>query len=260
MRWFASFVALLLVTLSAAADPEDAVICTGKSFRAPERIAACSVIINAGGAGAEVLTFRGGAYAEVQDFDRAVGDFTAALKLAPAFAQAFSGRGGVHLQRANYDLAIADFSSALKWRTDAVDFFNRGFAFQQRGDYRSAIADYSQALELTPTSAKLLNNRCWARAILGVDLELALGDCDRSLALRQSPVTRDSRAFVYYRLGRFGDAIGEYDAILKQEPGNARALYMRGIAKMRAGEADVKRGREIDGSVTDEFERYRVRP
>lgn len=260
MRRFASIAALLLTTFAAAADPEDRAICAGKDFRALERIKACSVIINGGRAGAEVFTSRGLAHAEVRDFDRALGDFTAALKLEPGLAEAFSGRGSVHMQRAHYDLAISDFSNALKERLDASDLFNRGFAFQQRGDYRSAIADYSSALELKPASVELLNNRCWARAVLGVDLELALGDCDRALALKQKLNTRDSRGLVYYRLGRFGDAIGEYNAILAQEPNNARALYMRGLAKVRAGEADVKRAREIEGSVGDEFERMRVRP
>ena len=94
----------------------------------------------------------------------------------------------------------------------------------------------------------------------GVDLEEALGDCDRSIGLDDNVLTRDSRAFVYFRLARYADAIGEYDVVLKKSPKNAAALYMRGVAKMRAAESDVDAAERLDPGVGTAFERYRVKP
>jgi tetratricopeptide (TPR) repeat protein len=259
MRWLGACSILLTLGL-AAADPIDVSVCTGKGFSVPERIASCSALIDAGSTRADVYVFRGKAFATVPDFDRAVSDYSAAIKLNSAYADAFAGRGHVQLARSKFDLAITDYSRALAIRPDADDFHNRGFAFLKRGDYRSAIADYSSALEMRPRSATLLNSRCWARAVAGIDLEDALGDCDKSIGLNDNATTRDSRAFVYFRLGRFGDAIDEYDAALRANPKNASALYMRGIAKMRAAQADVDAAEGLDPDVAARFEKYRVRP
>lgn len=259
MRWLGA--CSILFSLSfAAAQPVDVSVCTGKGFSARERIASCTALIDAGSTRADVYVFRGGAFATVPDLDRAVADYSAAIKLNSAYADAFAGRGHVQIARLKYDLAIADYSRALAIRPHADDYHNRGFAFLKRGDYRSAIADYSSALEMRPKSATLLNSRCWARAVAGVDLEEALGDCDRSIGLDDSLLTRDSRAFVYFRLGRYQDAIAEYDAVLKKNSKNAAALYMRGVAKMRQGMSDVDAAEGMDPDVGAAFERYRVKP
>jgi tetratricopeptide (TPR) repeat protein len=259
MRWLGACSFLFSLGVAAAAEPVDLSVCTGKNFSARERIASCTALIDAGSTRADVYLFRGGAFATVPDFDRAFADYSAAIKLNGGYAQAFAGRGHVQIKRLKYDLAISDYSEALAIRPDADDYHNRGYAFMKRGDFRSAIADYTSALELQPKSATLLNSRCWARAAAGVELAEALADCDRSLAQRESALTRDSRAFVYYRLARYADAVGEYDRVLKADPKNAAALYMRGVAKMQAGLADVDAAAGLDPGVAEDFERYRVK-
>src|SRR5579863_5512456 len=118
----------------------------------------------------------------------------------------------------------------------ASAYFRRANAYLGSQRYDLAIADYSQALTLLPGDPRLLNNRCWARAIQGRDLATALADCDE--VVRKQPgsaVAHNSRGFVLLRLGRFDAAIADYDASLNANtrPNGLRAtsMYGRGVAE-----------------------------
>jgi tetratricopeptide (TPR) repeat protein len=140
--------------------------------------------------------------------------------------------------------------------------YNRGNALLQKAEYRQAIDDYSAALKLVPEDANALHERCWARAVLNVDLEDALSDCNASLRLRASDAeTLGGRAFLYMRLRFFRTAILDYDAGLAVEPKNALLLFGRGTAKIKAGdeeggEADLAAARAIDAKIEATFARY----
>ena len=47
---------------------------------------------------------------------------------------------------------------------------------------------------------------------------------------------RDTRAFIYLKLGDFSKAISEYGLALQTDPNHARALYGRGLAKAKSGD------------------------
>jgi tetratricopeptide (TPR) repeat protein len=83
-----------------------------------------------------------------------------------------------------------------------------------------------------------LNGRCWARAMLGKELDKALDDCNA--ALRRGPRNSevlDSRGLVHLRLGQYREAIEDYDAALRLQPRLAWSLYGRGLAKQKLGDA-----------------------
>jgi tetratricopeptide (TPR) repeat protein len=74
----------------------------------------------------------------------------------------------------------------------------------------------------------------------------------------------DSRGFVFLRLGRLERAIADYDAVLKQRPKLASALYGRGLARIgrgdrAGGQEDVTAARAVDPDVVAAFARYGVR-
>jgi len=100
-----------------------------------------------------------------------------------------------------------------------------------------AVSVLDSALAKAPDSAALLNSRCWTRALIGRELDLAEKDCDA--ALQRQPkfaAAIDSRAFVSLRQGRYADAIARYDAALALRPDYAASLYGRGMAKLKAGD------------------------
>jgi tetratricopeptide (TPR) repeat protein len=104
-------------------------------------------------------------------------------------------------------------------RDSAFAYNNRGEAWFAKGDSDRAIADYSEAIRLDRKNAEYLNNRCWARAIAGRDLLLAVTDCtEASRIARDDANIMDSRGLAYLRLSQLDDAVADYDAALKFNP------------------------------------------
>ncbi len=136
--------------------------------------------------------------------------------------------------------------------------------FAKSGNYSEAIRNFDEVLRLSPGDPEALNNRCWARAIVG-DLDNALKDCNQALQLRpRYGDAFDSRGFVNLRIGRNTNAIDDYDAALSIEPRRASSLYGRGIAKTRRGDADAGRNdiataKAIQANIADEFAGYGIR-
>jgi cytochrome c-type biogenesis protein CcmH/NrfG len=50
---------------------------------------------------------------------------------------------------------------------DAAAFYRRGQLYARYGEFTRAIADLNEAIRLKPDDPEALNNRCWARTILG---------------------------------------------------------------------------------------------
>jgi tetratricopeptide (TPR) repeat protein len=81
---------------------------------------------------------------------------------------AFNSRGNVHLTQRNYDRAIDDYNAAIRLDpTYAIGFNNRGLAYQGKRQIDRAIEDYDEAIHLNPISAVAFDNRATARQITG---------------------------------------------------------------------------------------------
>jgi tetratricopeptide (TPR) repeat protein len=110
------------------------------------------------------------------------------------------------------------------------------------------------------------NNRCWARAIAGRELPLAVTDCTEALRITPNDANfMDSRGFAYLRLSRLDDALADYDEALRRKPNLASSLYGRGLAKLKkgdavGGEADITAAKAIQAGIAEEFARYGVTP
>jgi len=141
------------------------------------------------------------------------------LALAVLFATAFAGRleavedleycynGSAAQQAGQHDLAISFYNQCIEWGdlslgNLAIVLYNRGTSRQFLEDFEGAAADYGRAIEINPEKANAYNGRCWAYAMLRRPDE-ALADCDESLRLvPDDPYTLDSRALVYWLLGK----------------------------------------------------------
>lgn len=129
---------------------------------------------------------------------------------------------------------------------------------------REAIDLAGTILQEKPDSVLALNERCWSRMLLNMELEQALRDCDQ--ALKKEPEASnviDSRAWVKLRLGRFDEAIADFDRALGLQPAQAASLYGRGLAKIRkgdkaGGEQDMAAARRLDFAVDSEFRHHGI--
>jgi membrane associated rhomboid family serine protease len=156
-------------------------------------------------------------------------------------------------------------SSQERARDRAFAYSNRGLAWQAKGDNERAIADYSEAIRLDSKNVEYLNNRCWARAIAGRELPLAVTDCTEALRIAPNDSNiMDSRGFAYLRLSRLDDAVADYDEALRRNQKLASSLYGRGLAKLKkgdaGGEADIAAAKSIRADIAEEFARYGVTP
>jgi TPR repeat protein len=146
----------------------------------------------------------------------------------------------------------------------AVDLYNTAQELTKAGNFAEAIRKLDDVIRFNPADPEALNNRCWARAIVG-DLNNALRDCNQALALRPRYADAlDSRGFVNLKLGRADNAIDDYDAALSVDAKRASSLYGRGIARTRRGEtaagnSDIGAAKSLQAGIAEEFSRYGIR-
>ncbi len=244
----------------------------------------------------EALLSRGDAFAQLGDLGRAMADLNRAVALAPDKPTVLVTRGQVESRRGNVAGAARDYEAALKLdpryadaminlaavrsmqgqsgaaielldqaiaidRRNPLAFYNRGYAEFAQKQYDKAIADYSSAIEIEPRLGLAYNNRALSRAIAGRDLVAALADSDQALKLLPLNLeVRDTRGFIYLKLGDPALALNEYNAAMTIDPNRALSLYGRGLARIRMGDAAGKGDQEaaltINPEVANDFAIY----
>jgi tetratricopeptide (TPR) repeat protein len=249
--WSALFAAMIVLSYSAAADQCD-------TPQAPEAtIIACTQSINSGTwKGRDLAAYynnRGYAYSHKGDLDRAIADYSEAIRIDPVDADAFTSRGVAYRAKGDNDRAIADFNEAIRLDPkDAVAFNNRGYAYSAKGDLDRAIADYSEAIRLDPKHGIAFNNRGIAYLKKGDNGSAIV---DYSEAIRINPEDADafnSRAVAYRAKGDLDRAIADYNEAIRLDPKSGEAFVSRGSAYSAKG--------DLDRAIADYNEAIRLNP
>ena len=191
---------------------------------------------------ATVLLARGQIEGRRGNLDGARRDYEAAIKAEPRYAAAMVNLAAIHsLQgRPQAALELLDTAISIDGR-NALAFYNRGYAEFALKQYDKAIADYGSAIEIEPRLGLAYNNRALSRAVVGNDLVAALADGDQALKLLPLNLeVRETRGFIYLKLGDPALAVNEYNAALAIDPNRALSLYGRGLARIRNGDAGGK--------------------
>jgi tetratricopeptide (TPR) repeat protein len=165
----------------------------------------------------------------------------------------------------NYDRALGEFDAAIKlYPNNTAAYVGRGTVYNAQEHYDRAIEQYNHVIKLMPNCFSALNGRCWARAILG-DLQAALTDCNDALRLYSglSSIV-DSRGFVFLKMGYFDNAITDYDTALRIDLNHATSLYGRGKAKLMKGDEpggtfDIMTAEKIMPDVAEKMARYGIK-
>jgi tetratricopeptide (TPR) repeat protein len=156
---FAALTAALLAAPGHGELPQSWPICKGDDLDAnPEqRIKSCTAIIESP---QETQERRAGAYfyralawRVLDDLQRAIADFTEAIRLNPRYASAYGWRGQLLVETGEQDRAVANYTDALKVFPDDDGYLGyRGFAHFHRADFPASVADLHRAIELVPYS------------------------------------------------------------------------------------------------------------
>ena len=186
------------------------------------------------------------------------------IKLDPRDMTALLGLADLAREVGRYDDQLALLDKAFLLSPDTVVLRGqRAVALEQAGKKVAAEKEFSAIAEKDLTASDL-NGLCWSKAVAGVELDRALGECAKSLAIEDGAAARDSRGLVLFRMGRFADSVVEYSKAL--ENGDfASALYGRGLAYSRLGEqakskTDLANALKLDAMIARQYASYGLNP
>jgi tetratricopeptide (TPR) repeat protein len=100
-----------------------------------------------------------------RDFDAAIRDFDAAMKLNPNDVIVVTTRGNAWYAKQDYDKAIRDYEQAIRLDPkNATTMTSRGNALAAKKEYERALRDFDGALRLDSNSLAALGSGAWLRA------------------------------------------------------------------------------------------------
>ena len=97
------------------------------------------------------------AFERLKHTDRAIDDYTTAIKNDPSQSQAYFNRAGLYQTQGKFELALKDFNKAVLLEPTNVDYrYSRALLHRRVGDYVHAIQDtvINRAIEVTPAAVK----------------------------------------------------------------------------------------------------------
>src|SRR5262245_8180565 len=110
--------AALLGPRIASAQDADLNFCAANPGNVDERPAAVTRAITSGRLSPQNLAIsfynRGIWWADKREYDRAISDYTEALRIDPGYSNAYHNRGNAWHNKREYDKAIADFNESIR--------------------------------------------------------------------------------------------------------------------------------------------------
>ena len=171
---------------------------------------------------------RGGKFASVREYDKALADFEKAMSLDPKDAGAISARGLVRLQLRQFDLARADFAAAQAIDSrDVAALHGLAAIAANDGKLADAIALYGRAIDIRAGNLFALERRASLYQQTG-EYDKALADVDE--LVKGSPsiaAGHKVRVKVLEAKQDFAGALAEIDAVMAMEPGDPQAYLER---------------------------------
>jgi tetratricopeptide (TPR) repeat protein len=249
---------------------------------------------------ASLYVQRGQIYLAMRKANLAISDFSSAIKLAPDLIDAYRGRAEAHFLNRDFKSAAADHTRAIALKpNDAWLLYGRAQLYYHANDCQRAIQDYSSAIKLEPSTAQIYAQRALCYGITG-DRALQLADyeraaelepdsfahasrvCDLMLRVRSAEETVGKcsaviacrpnaasafgmRGLAYVKLGKFREAIADFDAALVLIASDPIALFGRGVAKLRSGDeaggrADIAAATRVNAHIAETVGEYGVAP
>jgi tetratricopeptide (TPR) repeat protein len=210
---------------------------------------------------------RAGLYFDTGDFKAALADTDEVLALDPGSETALDYKIRLFAELKQFDDSLALNDEQIAAAKDKRGWVAlKAETLGKAGRAEEGAALLAEALTERPGDPGLLNGLCWLKGTRSFELESALKDCTRAIELTDDPAAvLDSRAMVFFRLGRMEEARADLDAALKISPNMPGSLFMRGIVKLRGddragGQADLALARLQQGRIDDEYSGFGITP
>lgn len=182
--------------------------------------------------------WRGRLRAGKGEFDKAMPDLNAAIRLKPT-AEGYAHRGYVYQKQRQFDDALADFNQALRLDPQSyLALFLRGLVLGDAGNTKASLSDLDAALALQPDSREVLQARGQVH-VLRKELDDALADFERCIQLNpKDPAGHTGRGGVNYLKGDFKEAVEDYTQAVDLLPKDPQPLAQRGYAYAGLGDME----------------------
>lgn len=195
----------------------------------------------------EPYVYRGEVYVGIGNYQKAIEDFEAALRIGSSSQMAYEGRAQAYTEMGYLEAALQDYDRLIQLNSSNYEARRLRARLQERlGAIDAAIKDYDEIISRISSSTNpspfQLAQDYHARAQLLIhdnEVDKALEDLNRALALAPDTgfyyVTRGG---IFSSLDRSADAIADYTTALELSPGNRDALLRRGDEYMKLQQYD----------------------
>lgn len=201
------------------------------------------------------------------DLKAATADAEAAQGLDPAAGNVINILTDIKSEVGDLDGALAIIDERIAQGGETRSDFRtlKASLLADFGDAAAAVQIMDEEVTANPGKSQLYNSRCYIKATRNLMLESALEDCNKALAMNNSPAaTYDSRAMVYFRQGKLDLALADLNTALDLVPGLDDSRFMRAIVLAKLGRAaeagrDLAIARRVNPHIDAQFGRYGVK-
>ena len=172
---------------------------------------------------------RGLALASLERWEASLASFDRAISIKPDLAEAHSNRGNVLMQLEQWSRALASFDRAIACKADYAEaHYNRGNAMLALKDPAAALASYDAAIEIQADNAHAHCNRGLALGELK-QWEAALVSFDRAVAINADfAEAHSNRGNALTALEQWEAALASYDRAIGLKADLSEAHSNRG--------------------------------
>jgi len=178
------------------------------------------------------------------NYDKAISDYSKAIRMDPKFAPAYVARGSVFVVIHNYDQAIEDLNKGIQLdSTNYLAYQIRGDAFRGKRQFDKAINDLTVAVSDSSDDAGGLNNRGESYKLRGIiyyekhDFTNAMSDfTEAAKYLSDDYYIYELRGDCYNRKTDADKSLSDFNKAIELNPQAAGALYGRGVIYSYTGE------------------------
>ncbi len=181
---------------------------------------------------------RSWSYSQVGEDAKALADAESALKLEPGSIPARVRLSYLLAEQGKSERALGLVDETTSGGDERVALTAaHADVLEELGRPDEGLATFDAALKVKPGNPNLLNGRCWLKGEAKISLDTALKDCTKAIELSDDPAPAlDSRALIYFRMGRMDDAMTDLDAVLTTSPDQSASLYLRGVIRTKRGD------------------------
>ncbi len=158
-------------------------------------------------------------------YDKAIEHYDQAIKGWSEYPAAYHNLGNAHRNQGNYDLAIGYYRKAVELKADDAEAHNDlGVCLAKKGSLEDAVDHFRNALRIKGDSAEIYHNLGNALIFQG-KLDEGIEQLQKTLEINNDnfealnrPVVHKMVADVFYKQGKYDEAIEEYNEALSLEP------------------------------------------